>query len=51
MIRYFTPDISLTVGLMSTASTAAAPNEMHATTPNSVGSGIDSYSDAAVPAK
>jgi hypothetical protein len=51
MDGYFTPDINFTVGFTSSTSTAAAPSEMHTTTPNSMGSGIDSYSDAAVPAR
>jgi len=50
-MNHFTPDINLTVGLISTANSTAAPNEIAPTTPNSVGSGIDSYSDAAVPAR
>lgn len=49
--RYFTPDINFTVGLISTARSTAAPNETRATVPNSVGSGIDSYTDAATPAR
>ena len=51
MVRYFTPDINFTVGFTSNTNIAAAPSEMPATTPNKVGSGMDSYSDAAVPAR
>src|ERR1700722_3201663 len=48
---YLTPDINFTVGFTSSTNTAAAPSEMNTVTPNSVGSGNDSYSDAAVPAR
>jgi len=40
--RYFTPPINFTVGLIRTINTAVATNEIIATEPKSVGSGMDS---------
>ncbi|SPE38044.1 exported hypothetical protein [Candidatus Sulfopaludibacter sp. SbA3] len=40
-ICYFTPDISRTVGLISSVSTTAAPMLKAATDPNKVGSGME----------
>src|ERR1019366_3426432 len=47
---YFTPCISLTVGLIKIASTTAARMLKPATEPNSVGRGMELYIDAALPA-
>src|SRR5262249_14757695 len=47
---HLTPDMSRTVGLMRRVRATAATIVEPATVPNSVGSGIELYSDAALPA-
>src|ERR1700674_4016201 len=47
---HFTPDINFTVGLISTASTSAAAMLKPATAPNSVGIGMETDMDSALPA-
>src|ERR1035437_4464227 len=47
---YFTPCINRTVGLIRIASTTAAAMLKTATEPNRVGSGMELYIDAALPA-